>query len=657
MANGRRPEVVEVGAHLAQGAPGAGRPSTASARSSATTADVRRAARPPRGRAARRPRVARARARSSTSRVAPSAVARRPPGRPTSRSTRGGRVGRAAGAAGRGRPRRSPRRSRTEALRASSGRVTSAGGTRPAYGAHARRHLPDDRGRTAYRGPVDRSPAFLAALASAAVPGLDPVSVEALPSTADQSFDVAFVQDAEHRRWVVRAPRTDVAGAEMDRTVAAAGAARAPAAVRGAGAQGVRRAHRGRPRGGLPLPARAQPRLRRAARPAPASPPSSAAPSRPCTTPTRPCTRRPGCRRYDADAYRTRRLAELDRAAETGRVPTTLLTRWETALEDVTLWRFAPTADPRRPHRRPGARGVHRRRRRLDRQGPGDDRLGGRQGRRPRRRLRGAGRRRRARGGRDRARGLRARPGRAPRPPTCSCAPAWSPSSGLLGDADGRPWPARTSAPSRCSPPSCAGSTTPCTPSEEPDDYRRTSLAPVGPRRRTARPPALVVDDDDEDLPEVADDDRRRGGRPTPRSPRTTATDAEPTTRGRRRRRADGPSTRRRRPSRRGRVPTPSRATRSDGRADADEPDAGDGRRRRRRARADDRPDDAAGRRGRPGDRPRSTSGRASGAQHRSDLVGARAARATASRPWPRGRTHRAPGRSGTPRTRAHASR
>ena len=50
---------------------------------------------------------------------------------------------------------------------------------------------------------------------------------------------------------------------------------------------------------------------------------------------------------YDADAYRTRRLADLDRAAETGRVPTTLLTRWESALEDVTLWRFAPTADPR----------------------------------------------------------------------------------------------------------------------------------------------------------------------------------------------------------------------------------------------------------------------------------------------------------------------
>jgi hypothetical protein len=47
---------------------------------------------------------------------------------------------------------------------------------------------------------------------------------------------------------------------------------------------------------------------------------------------------------YDPDSYRTRRLADLDRAAATGRVPNGLLSRWEKSLEDVTLWRFAPTA-------------------------------------------------------------------------------------------------------------------------------------------------------------------------------------------------------------------------------------------------------------------------------------------------------------------------
>lgn len=46
---------------------------------------------------------------------------------------------------------------------------------------------------------------------------------------------------------------------------------------------------------------------------------------------------------YEAEAYRTRRLAELDRAAATGRVPTGLLTRWEHTLEDLTLWRFTTT--------------------------------------------------------------------------------------------------------------------------------------------------------------------------------------------------------------------------------------------------------------------------------------------------------------------------
>ena len=44
---------------------------------------------------------------------------------------------------------------------------------------------------------------------------------------------------------------------------------------------------------------------------------------------------------YDADAYRARKLAGLDRAATTGHVPATLLGRWERALEEITLWKFA----------------------------------------------------------------------------------------------------------------------------------------------------------------------------------------------------------------------------------------------------------------------------------------------------------------------------
>ncbi|GAB3564878.1 phosphotransferase [Spelaeicoccus albus] len=45
---------------------------------------------------------------------------------------------------------------------------------------------------------------------------------------------------------------------------------------------------------------------------------------------------------YDAEDYRHRRLAELDQAAETGKVPPRLLQRWEEKLENVGLWRFQP---------------------------------------------------------------------------------------------------------------------------------------------------------------------------------------------------------------------------------------------------------------------------------------------------------------------------
>lgn len=45
---------------------------------------------------------------------------------------------------------------------------------------------------------------------------------------------------------------------------------------------------------------------------------------------------------YSADEYRRRHLAQLDEAAQTGRIPAFLLRRWEAALENVALWRFAP---------------------------------------------------------------------------------------------------------------------------------------------------------------------------------------------------------------------------------------------------------------------------------------------------------------------------
>lgn len=45
---------------------------------------------------------------------------------------------------------------------------------------------------------------------------------------------------------------------------------------------------------------------------------------------------------YTAEEFRQRKLNELDQAAMTGRIPPRLLRRWEHALEDVALWRFNP---------------------------------------------------------------------------------------------------------------------------------------------------------------------------------------------------------------------------------------------------------------------------------------------------------------------------
>jgi aminoglycoside phosphotransferase (APT) family kinase protein len=189
---------------------------------------------------------------------------------------------------------------------------------------------------------VDRSPLFLAALASAAVPGLDPASVEALPSEPGQLFDVAFVQDSQHRRWVVRAPRTQAAGAQMDVTVALLGllARRLPfsvptpkgfAALKDGGRAAIYPYLPGQNIDFAELP------------PGPGLSAELGRAIAALHNADHGLFEEAGLPAYDADTYRTRRLSELDRAAGSGHVPTGLLSRWEKALEDVTLWRFAPT--------------------------------------------------------------------------------------------------------------------------------------------------------------------------------------------------------------------------------------------------------------------------------------------------------------------------
>ena len=174
------------------------------------------------------------------------------------------------------------------------------------------------------------------------MPGLDPATVEGVVPLAGQQFEVAFVQDTQHRRWVVRAPLTAAAGAQMDVTVSLLGllSRRLPfsvptpkgfAALKEGGRAAVYPYLAGRPLDFAHLPA---------------GPGIAAELGRALAAlhnVDRALFDEAGLPSYDADTYRTRRLSDLDRAAETGHVPTALLARWERSLEDVSLWRFAPT--------------------------------------------------------------------------------------------------------------------------------------------------------------------------------------------------------------------------------------------------------------------------------------------------------------------------
>ncbi len=188
---------------------------------------------------------------------------------------------------------------------------------------------------------VTRSATFLAALASAALPGLDPVRVQAVRRRPGDLFELAFVEDSEERRWVIQAPRTPVAGALLDdiTDLSALLGRRLDLAVPMVKGQVV--VPEGR--------AVVYPRL----------------PGRPLDFASLPeglglaadlgraiahvhnievdLFEEAGRPTYDAEATRARLLSDLDRAAATGHVPTGLLSRWEHALEDVSLWRFVPT--------------------------------------------------------------------------------------------------------------------------------------------------------------------------------------------------------------------------------------------------------------------------------------------------------------------------
>ncbi|MGN6300155.1 MAG: macrolide 2'-phosphotransferase [Angustibacter sp.] len=188
---------------------------------------------------------------------------------------------------------------------------------------------------------MTRTDLQLAALASAAVPGLDPVAVEP-PQVDGMDFDVAVVTDDQQRRWVVRAPRRTAAAVALDveaRLLPLIGrylpvpvpqpAGRAP--LRDGGECLVHPYLPGRPirpaelTAGSALAAQVGRTIAALHEIDPRALDDAGLPT------------------YTAQEYRLRRLSDVDRAAQTGHVPASLLARWEKALEDVSRWRFAPT--------------------------------------------------------------------------------------------------------------------------------------------------------------------------------------------------------------------------------------------------------------------------------------------------------------------------
>jgi aminoglycoside phosphotransferase (APT) family kinase protein len=185
-----------------------------------------------------------------------------------------------------------------------------------------------------------RTPLALAALACAAVKGLEPVTVRSQPVEA-KDLDVALVEDDVGRRWMVRCPRTTAAGArlEAEGRLLAALAGWLPYSVPQVEVSAAL------PEGGRAVVHRSLPGSPLDIAEVVAGSGLAAAVGRALAAlhdvPER-LIEDVGLPVYSADEYRLRRLAEVDRAAVSGHVPSRLLARWEQALEEVGAWRFVP---------------------------------------------------------------------------------------------------------------------------------------------------------------------------------------------------------------------------------------------------------------------------------------------------------------------------
>lgn len=171
------------------------------------------------------------------------------------------------------------------------------------------------------------------------MPGLDPASVEGVRGRPESPYEVAYVQDGQDRRWVIKAPLTQAAGAMLEDVTALLQLLGRRLDVAIPMVRGQVTVPEGRALVYPRLPGRALDFARLPPGPLAAEVGRVLAHVHNVEHLLFEEAGRPT---YDAEAHRRRQLSELDRAAATGHVPTNLLTRWEHLLEDVALWRFAP---------------------------------------------------------------------------------------------------------------------------------------------------------------------------------------------------------------------------------------------------------------------------------------------------------------------------
>lgn len=191
-----------------------------------------------------------------------------------------------------------------------------------------------------------KSPLILAALAKAAVPHLNFHEVKSLSANSSGSFDTALLTATSGEHYVIRVANSQTAGAEQDveirslKALVKADRLRLPFKITNlVGEVKDEKGNRamvfefvyGNPTdiGTVPADSVLSSNIAKAIAAIhnldPAIIENAHLPS------------------YDAAEVVRGRLAELDRFAATGRVPSVLLSRWEQALEDVSLFRFKPS--------------------------------------------------------------------------------------------------------------------------------------------------------------------------------------------------------------------------------------------------------------------------------------------------------------------------